>query len=141
MSSGSSGVEKASVRAIAQLALVFVGLVLEQAQAVGRRRLAARPGGERLHPLYGDRRLLAQHPEHVGRLREKPVLEVSSQLTAFQITSIIAPRAAEAGRVKSQAKAIERTTPQRTWCQRRRPPPTPTTEEATTWVVETGAPR
>ena len=29
---------------------------------------------------------------------------------------------------------------QRTWCQRRRPPPTPTIEEATTCVVETGAP-
>ena len=45
-----------------------------------------------------------------------------------------------AGIVSSQAKPISRTTSQRTWCQRRRPPPTPTTDDATTWVVETGAP-
>ena len=41
----------------------------------------------------------------------------------------------------SQAKPIDRTTVQRTCRQRRRPVPTPTTEETTTWVVETGAPR
>lgn len=35
---------------------------------------------------------------------------------------------------------ISRTICQRTCCQRRRPAPTPTTDEATTWVVLTGAP-
>ena len=35
---------------------------------------------------------------------------------------------------------MSRTIAQFTWCQRRRPPPIPTTEEATTWVVEAGAP-
>ena len=42
--------------------------------------------------------------------------------------------------VTSQASAIERTIAQWTWRQRRRPMPTPTTDDATTWVVETGAP-
>ena len=40
----------------------------------------------------------------------------------------------------SQARPIWRTTAQCTWCQRLRPAPIPTTEEATTWVVDTGAP-
>ena len=40
----------------------------------------------------------------------------------------------------TQASPIWRTIAQRTWCQRRRPTPTPTTDEATTWVVDTGAP-
>ena len=110
------------------------------AQPVGRRRLAPRPGDERVHPLDGDRRLLAQHPEHVGRLGQEPV-RARLIRSPLQTSSVTAPSAAAAGRVSSQAKAIERTTAQRTWRQRRRPPPTPTTEEATTWVVETGAPR
>ena len=40
----------------------------------------------------------------------------------------------------SHANAIWRTIAQRTCRQRRRPPPTPTTDEATTCVVEVGAP-
>ena len=48
--------------------------------------------------------------------------------------------AAVAGTVTSQASSMFRTTRQRTWRHRRRPPPTPTTDEATIWVVLTGAP-
>ena len=53
-----------------------------------------------------------------------------------------APRRARAvtGIVTTQPSAMSRTTAQWTWRQRRRPPPTPTTDEATTCVVETGAP-
>ena len=46
---------------------------------------------------------------------------------------------AQAGRVTTQASPISRTTGQRT-CLHRRSAPTPTTEEATTCVVLTGAP-
>ena len=42
--------------------------------------------------------------------------------------------------VVNHAKPIPRTTPQLTWCQRRRPAPMPTTDEDTTWLVETGSP-
>jgi hypothetical protein len=42
--------------------------------------------------------------------------------------------------VVNQARLISRTISQRTCFHRRRPPPTPTTDEATTWVVLTGAP-
>ena len=35
---------------------------------------------------------------------------------------------------------MSRTTAQRTWRHRRRPPPTPTIDDATTWEVDTGAP-
>jgi len=44
------------------------------------------------------------------------------------------------GMVIIQARPIWRTIAQRTWCHRRRPTPTPITEEAATWVVDTGAP-
>ena len=47
---------------------------------------------------------------------------------------------AVAGIVISQARPICRTTAQLTWCTRRRPAPMPTTEEATTWLVDVGAP-
>ena len=47
---------------------------------------------------------------------------------------------AQDGIVTSQASRISRTTGQRT-CRRRCAAPTPTTEDATTWVVLTGAPR
>ena len=57
-----------------------------------------------------------------------------------QTRPITAPSAAVTGNVASHAKPIVRTTAQRTWRHRRRPTPTPTTDEATTWVVETGAP-
>ena len=40
----------------------------------------------------------------------------------------------------AHARPIWRTIAQRTWCQRLRPTPTPITDEATTWVVDTGAP-
>ena len=46
---------------------------------------------------------------------------------------------AQTGNVTTQASPISRTTGQRT-CRQRRSAPTPTTEEATTWVVLTGAP-
>ena len=42
--------------------------------------------------------------------------------------------------VISHARPMLRTTAQCTWCQRRRPTPIPTTDDATTCVVETGAP-
>ena len=48
---------------------------------------------------------------------------------------------AVAGIVVSQAMPISRTISHRTWCQRRRPTPMPTIDEATTCVVEIGAPR
>ena len=44
------------------------------------------------------------------------------------------------GIVISQARPIWRTTDQLTWWSRLRPAPMPTTEEATTWLVEVGAP-
>src|SRR4029077_10576541 len=98
-----------------------------------------RPGDERLHPLHGDRRLFAEHPEDVRGLGQKPAM--SRHPIALHTRNVPAPRSADPGSVKSQAKAIDRTTLQRTCRQRRRPVPTPTTEETTTWVVETGAPR
>ena len=51
-----------------------------------------------------------------------------------------APTAAAAGRVRSQARAICPATDQCTWA-RRRPSPLPSTEPATTWVVESAKPR
>jgi hypothetical protein len=50
------------------------------------------------------------------------------------------PRTADAGIVITHARPMLRTTAQCTWCQRRRPRPIPTTDDATTWVVDTGAP-
>ena len=50
------------------------------------------------------------------------------------------PSAAVAGIVSAQASAMSPTAAHRTWRQRRRPPPTPTIDDATTWEVETGAP-
>ena len=46
-----------------------------------------------------------------------------------------------AGIVVSHVVRFVRTTCQRTWCHRRRARPIPTTDEATTWLVLTGAPR
>ena len=42
--------------------------------------------------------------------------------------------------VTSQAKPIRRTMYQCTWWRRPRPAPMPTSEDATTWVVEIGPP-
>ena len=60
--------------------------------------------------------------------------------TSRQITSATAASAAVTGIVIIQARPIWRTTAQCTWCQRLRPAPIPTTEEATTCVVDAGAP-
>ena len=66
--------------------------------------------------------------------RAKPALK--------PITLSTPPARANQGdlRREAQAKAIARTTTHRTCRQRRRPAPTPTTDDATTWVVDTGAP-
>jgi hypothetical protein len=53
---------------------------------------------------------------------------------------VIPARAAQIGIVITQAIPISRTSSQWTWRHRLRPPPTPTTEDATTCVVEVGAP-
>ena len=99
----------------AQLALAVVATVLALAQAFGRRGIAARPGEELVHPLDRDRGLFAQHPQNVCGSRQEPVRAFGAfAQIALQITSIIAPSAAAAGRVRIQAKAIERTTAQRT---------------------------
>ena len=112
MSSGSSGVEKATVRAARSSRFCVSAWCSSAAQAIAGRGLAARPGDQGIDSLHGARGLLAEHPEHVGGLRQEPIppeLQI-----ALQITSIIAPSTAEPGSVKSQAKPIERTTRQRT---------------------------
>src|SRR5256885_4170355 len=107
--------------------------MLVLAQALGRLRLAARPGGERLHALDRHLRLLAEHPEHVGRLGQEPCARPHA--IASQTKSVIAPSTPVAGSVRSHPTPIAPTTRQRMCLQRLRPPPTPTTEDATTWVV------
>ena len=59
---------------------------------------------------------------------------------AFHKIRLRAPSATVAGSVTTQANAIEPTIDQRTCRNRLRPAPAPTTEDATTCAVETGAP-
>ena len=81
----------------------------------------------------------AQQPEHVGRLGQEPPPPPRHDNHPHSSTAQ-PPSTTVAGIVIAHARPIWRTTAQRTWCQRRRPTPTPITEEATTWVVDTGAP-
>jgi hypothetical protein len=60
--------------------------------------------------------------------------------TLLQTRTVTAASAAVAGIVVAHATAISRTTVQCTCRQWLRPPPTPTIEDATTCVVEIGAP-
>src|SRR6202142_4023537 len=65
----------------------------------------------------------------------------SGHPSILQIGRLIAAMRPAAGIVVSQVIRFLRTTAQRTWCHRRRARPMPTIEEATIWLVLTGAPR
>ncbi len=95
-----------------QLPLPIIRSVLASSQPIRRRGVARSPRTEEVDSLDGDRRLLVEHAEDIGDLREEPVPPRSQ--TATQIDSISAPSAADAGRVSTQARAIDRTTAQRT---------------------------
>ena len=79
MSSGSSGVEKASVRAPPQRSLLLVGAcssLRSRSAAPPRRRPRRRA---RQCPLTVIAACSLKHPEHVGSLREEPVCACSSE--------------------------------------------------------------
>src|SRR6476646_9325360 len=99
--------------------------------------LPGRPCDKCVHPVNGDRGLLAEESEEVRILGKEPVLAQASHLQGNNARTAIA---AAAGMVTNQARANVRTSGQWTWRQRRRPPATPTTDDVTTWVVLTGAP-
>src|SRR5689334_942534 len=77
--------------------------------------------------------LAAQKPDNVGSLGQEPVpaLHTSHCSTPY----MAAASTAVMGIVISQARPISRTISQWTWRNRFRPRPTPTTDDATTWVV------
>src|SRR6266511_3836619 len=104
---------------------------------LGRIRLAVGPADQRDHAVTGDRRLPAQHAKDVGALGQKPAPLHGSHLHKGTRS---AANTAAAGKVVTQASRILPTTSQPTCRYRRRPTPTPTTEEETTWVVLAGAP-
>ena len=84
--------------------------------------------------------MLLQHADDVGCLGQEPPPALRRTHTALQPMRMITASIAAAGIVVSHAMPISRTISHRTWRQRRRPAPMPTTDEATTWVVLTGAP-
>src|SRR5215217_2441966 len=137
-SSGSMGVTNAFPERGQQVALGDVALALGVTYGPGRRCVAACPSCERVHTVDRDRHLAAQHPEHVRCLGQEPAL--AGHITSRHSSSATTPSVADTGRVISHARPMLRTTDQCTWCQRRRPTPIPTTDDATTCVVETGAP-
>ena len=104
MSSGSSGVVNARRRHVARAWRRRRDA--RSRAAVGRGRVAAGPGDERVHALDRDRDLLASMPSTSGvsgknqRRRSHPSPSTSASVTA--------PSAAAAGSVSSQAKPIAR---------------------------------
>ena len=127
-----------------QLTLLVVGRVLGSAHTIGRRRRRRSAHSTSASiPSIVVAACVAQHADHVRRLREEPplvALEPIRHVTHLQGTSSNAASTAHTGSVVTQANSMSRTTRQPTWRHRRRPTPTPTTEDATTCVVETGAP-
>ena len=83
--------------------------------------------------------LSPQLADQVRRLGQEPA-PLPPHVSHRQSASPPAASSAEIGIVISQASPIWRTSDQLTWCRRLRPPPIPTTEEATTCEVEVGAP-
>ena len=121
-----------------QLALAVVGEVLALPDAGRGLLVAGGPFGERVEPVDGRVGLCPKRAEHVGSPRQEPPPRAHAR--PVQTRPMTAPSTADAGSVASHPNPMVRTTAQRTWRQRLRPTPTPTTDEATTCVVDTGAP-
>src|SRR5262249_11166588 len=125
---------------LAQLAeqptLHLVSTMLDVANPLAGVGVTLRPLLERGGRLDGERGLLAQASGEVGFVGQEPMGHVSHLQTG---TNAAATRP-QTGRVTTQASSRRSTTRQRTWVNRRRDAPTPTTDAASTCVVLTGAP-
>ena len=138
MSSGSSGVENASESAARSSRFRSSATCSQLAHPLGRGLVARRPRRERVEAVHGGGGLGLKRAEDVGIPGQEPA--AGAHASPSQTSAKTAPRSAAAGSVASHPNAMVRTTVQRTWRQRRRPTPTPITDDATTCVVETGAP-
>src|SRR5207249_2193109 len=71
-------------QALEQRPPCLVSLVLELADAISRRVVATRPGGERLEPRQGHPRLVLEERRNIGSMRDEPPIADTHPISLAQ---------------------------------------------------------